>query len=106
MLDRQQTGDLFGLYLENKEVTIEELLEIVKGDHDEMSSDEVAGRFEIDGIPCIEDIRINGFSNRMGVKADENYIYLPMIYELGQGGVGAVYLKVDKRLFQIGEVQK
>lgn len=67
---------------------------------------EVTGRYEIDGIPCIEDIRINGFGNRMGVKADENYIYLPMIYELGQGGVGAVYLKVDKRLFQIGEVQE
>lgn len=105
MLDRQQTGVLFGLYFENKEVTIEELLEIAKGDHDKMSSDEVTGKFEIDGIPCIEDIRINGFSNRMSVKADENYIYLPMINELAQG-VNAFYLKVDKRLFQIGEVQK
>ena len=97
MLDRQQTGVLFGLYLENKELSVEEFKRLKKGDH---------GKFEIDGIPCIEDIRINGFGNRMGVKADENYIYLPMIYELGQGGVGAVYLKVDKRLFQIGEVQK
>ena len=86
------------------EVTIEELLEIVERNHDKMTP-EVTGRFEIDGVPCIEDIRVNGFSNRMSVKADENYIYLPMINELAQG-VDAFYLKVDKRLFQIGEVQE
>ena len=30
MLDHQQTGDLFGLYLENKELSIEEILELMK----------------------------------------------------------------------------
>ena len=30
MLDRQETGDLFGLYLENKELTIEEFLKLMK----------------------------------------------------------------------------
>lgn len=104
MLDRQQTGVLFGLYFENKELSVEEFKRLMKGNHDKMTH-EVTGRYEIDGVPCIEDIRINGFSNRMSVKADENYIYLPMINELAQG-VDAFYLKVDKRLFQIGEVQR
>ena len=30
MLDHQQTGDLFGLYLENKELTVEEFLKLMK----------------------------------------------------------------------------
>lgn len=30
MLDRQETGDLFGLYLENKELTVEEFLKLMK----------------------------------------------------------------------------
>lgn len=32
MLDRQQTGDLFGLYLENKELSAEEFKRLMKGE--------------------------------------------------------------------------
>lgn len=66
---------------------------------------EIDWHLEIDGIPCVENIRFDQFNINMSIKADENYIYLPMFDRLGNG-TSMWYLMVDKRLFQIGEVQE
>lgn len=63
------------------------------------------GKTEIDGYPCINSILLEGFEKKLEVKADENYVYLPMFDRI-EHGTFAYYLKIDKRLFQIGEVQE
>lgn len=62
------------------------------------------GKTEIDGYPCINSISLEGFEKKLEVKADENYVYLPM-FDRNESSIFAYYLKIDKRLFQIGEVQ-
>lgn len=39
MLDHQQTGDLFGLYLENKELSIDEILELMKDEKEKKQNE-------------------------------------------------------------------
>lgn len=68
-------------------------------------TDESSGKSEIDGFPCIERIQFDDFENKMSVKADEYYIYIPM-FDRHDHTTTAFYLKIDKRLFQIGEVQR
>lgn len=64
------------------------------------------GRYEIDGFMCVESMTIEEFNSKvMTVKANKYYIYLPMI-DRSEHGTFAYYLKIDKRLFQIGEVQR
>lgn len=73
-------------------------------DMDEFSIDD--GRCEIDGFMCVESMTIEECNSKvMTVKADKYYIYLPMI-DRTESGTWAYYLKIDKRLFQIGEVQR
>ena len=68
-------------------------------------TDDIDGRFEINGFRCLESMPIEGWdTGAMMVKADKYYFYLPVINRT-EHGTFAYYLKIDKRLFQIGEVQ-
>lgn len=67
-------------------------------------TDSSTGATEIDGYPCINSISLDGFEKKLEVKADENYVYLPM-FDRNESSIFAYYLKIDKRILQIGEVQ-
>ncbi len=66
----------------------------------------MSGKTNIDGFMCVESMTIEECDSKvMSVKADKDYIYLPMI-DRTEHGTFAYYLKVDKRILQIGEVQE
>lgn len=62
-------------------------------------------RSDIDGFPVIRGVFTKGWDKEMSVKADEDNVYIPFLCEINHDTV-AYYLEVDKRLLQIGEVQK
>ena len=62
-------------------------------------------RSDIDGFPVIRGVFAIGWKSEMSVKADEDHVYIPFVYESEHGTV-AYYLEADKRLLQTGEVQK
>lgn len=58
-----------------------------------------------DGIPVISEIYIPWYHRLLAPKADADNLYIPFVQE-DEHGINAFYLKIDKRLLQIGEVQE
>ena len=60
---------------------------------------------DFDGIPVISEIYIPLCHKLLAPKADADNLYIPFVPEDGNG-INAFYLKIDKRLLKIGEVQE
>lgn len=60
---------------------------------------------DFDGIPVISEIYIPWCHRFLAPKADADNLYIPTIQE-DEHGINAFYLKIDKRLLKIGEVQE